>query len=119
MNDGQKPVQFEEFAAHLDGVFDQVEAQGEGITVERGGKLFALRPKRRRSPRKSSHFSFDDPLWDIAGIGHSGGPSDVSSNKHKYLADAAADLHEQPRGHSSTQSGEQAPSPDIPEPEAS
>ncbi len=33
-------------------------------------------------------FTTDDPLWDIVGIGRSGGPNDVASNKHKYLADA-------------------------------
>jgi hypothetical protein len=38
----------------------------------------------------------DDPLWGIVGMADSGpdGPTDVSSNKHKYLADAYADLHE-------------------------
>ena len=30
----------------------------------------------------------DDPLFDLIGIGHSGGPGDVSANKHRYLAEA-------------------------------
>ncbi len=97
MNDEQKPVQFEEFAAHLDAIFDQVEAQGEEITVERGGRLFALRPKRRRSARKSHRITADDPLWDIVGIGRSDGPTDVSSNKYKYVADAIASHFERPK----------------------
>ena len=29
-----------------------------------------------------------DPLFDLIGIGHSGGPGDVSANKHHYLAEA-------------------------------
>lgn len=39
----------------------------------------------------------DDPLWNIIGMADSGpeGPTDVSRNKHKYLADAYADLHEE------------------------
>jgi excisionase family DNA binding protein len=32
--------------------------------------------------------SAEDPLWSIIGIGESCGPTDVASNKHKYLADA-------------------------------
>ncbi len=39
-------------------------------------------------------FAMDDPLWDIVGVGESEGATDVSSNKHKYVADAYADLHE-------------------------
>jgi excisionase family DNA binding protein len=39
--------------------------------------------------------SEDDPLWDIVGmIDSPDGPTDVSRNKHKYLAEAYADLHE-------------------------
>ena len=39
--------------------------------------------------------SDDDPIWGIVGLieGKEGDPTDVSSNKHKYLADAYADLH--------------------------
>jgi len=33
-------------------------------------------------------FTMDDPLWDIVGIGDSGEPNHVASNKHKYIADA-------------------------------
>ena len=38
-----------------------------------------------------------DSLWSIIGIGDSGpdGPTDVSSDKHRYLAEAYADLHEE------------------------
>ncbi len=30
----------------------------------------------------------DDPFWKIVGIGASTGATDVSTNKHQYLADA-------------------------------
>lgn len=84
------PIQFEEFAANLSAVFDQVARQEEPITVERDGRLFVLRPKARRRARKPRHFSLADPLFDIVGTGRSTGPTDVSSNKHKYIADAIA-----------------------------
>lgn len=67
----------------------------EEIIVERGGQLFALRPKQRHG-RKQRGLSPSDPLLDIIGLGgiiDANGPTDVSTNKHKYLADAAADLH--------------------------
>ncbi len=94
MADETRPIQFEEFAANLSAVFDQVERQEEPITVERDGRLFVLRPKSRRRARKPHHFSLDDPLFDIIGIGRSTGPTDVSSNKHKYIADAIASHRE-------------------------
>jgi hypothetical protein len=42
-------------------------------------------------------FTFDSPLWDIVGMAEGGpdDPTDVSANKHKYLAEAYADLHEE------------------------
>jgi hypothetical protein len=96
MASGAKPLTFEEFAERLSAVFDQVEAQGEEITVEREGKLFTLRPKRKRSRRKGGPITADDPLWDIVGIGKSKGPTDVSSNKYKYVAEAIASHFEKP-----------------------
>jgi excisionase family DNA binding protein len=39
-------------------------------------------------------FSFDNPLWDVAGI-IKDGPSDLAENHDKYLAEAYADLHEE------------------------
>ena len=52
-----------------------------------------LKPAKRRIPR-GRPANADDPLWKLVGIGASEGPGDVSANKHKYLADASADLHE-------------------------
>jgi len=42
-------------------------------------------------------FTFDSPFRSIIGMADSGpdGPTDVSRNRHKYLADAYADLHEE------------------------
>jgi antitoxin (DNA-binding transcriptional repressor) of toxin-antitoxin stability system len=93
----EQPVQFDEFMTHAAAIFDEVAA-GRQVVVQRDGQLVRLSPARKRAKRRPRHFSMDDPLWDIVGVGRSSGPTDVSSNKHKYLADAVADLHE--RGHS-------------------
>jgi hypothetical protein len=45
-------------------------------------------PKRRRRPLVGKPMTYDDPLWELIGSAHSEGPTDVSSNKHKYLAEA-------------------------------
>jgi hypothetical protein len=47
------------------------------------------KPKRRASaiPR-SKPFTTDDSLWTLVGLGKSRGPTDVSVNKGKYLAEA-------------------------------
>lgn len=84
-----EPVQFDVFVAHAREYFDVV-ASGSDITVERDGDLVRLSPVRRIGKRSARHFSASDPLWDIVGIGHSEGPTDVSAHKHAYLADAKA-----------------------------
>jgi excisionase family DNA binding protein len=38
--------------------------------------------------RKTGILTADDPIWDIVGMGRSEGPTDVSENKRKYLAEA-------------------------------
>ena len=89
-----QPIPFDEFARHITTIFDAVEAQGAGMVVERAGKLYSLRLRRgRRAPAKPRHLMPNDALLDIIGLGGPGdpnGPTDVSANKHRYLADAAA-----------------------------
>jgi len=46
--------------------------------------------QRQASVRRGKPTNAEDPLWHIVGIGHSKGPTDVSENKHKYLAEAYA-----------------------------
>ena len=48
----------------------------------------AERAKPQRRLPRGKPTSADDPLWSIIGIGRSDGPTDVSANKHKYLAEA-------------------------------
>lgn len=68
---------------------EQILGQGEE-------DLAVLRPVKKirqsRIPR-GKPFTKDDPIFNLVGIGNSG-LGDVAANKHKYLADAYADLHE-------------------------
>lgn len=75
---------------------EQVSRTRRPRALRRGGRTVAVivpapriryanrRPRRRREPGLGP----DDTLWNIIGIIHDpDGPTDVSSNKHKYLAD--------------------------------
>jgi hypothetical protein len=48
--------------------------------------LTPLTPVTKRGVR-GKPTTADDPLWKLVGIGHSG-KSDISTNKHQYLAEA-------------------------------
>lgn len=70
---------------------------GKGVRVPKDSVEQFLTPvqlkkKRRTPPRipQGKPFTFDDPLWEIVGIGASEGPTDISENKYKYLAEAYA-----------------------------
>ena len=93
MSTDRKRLQFDEFMNEAPTIFDEVETSGEEIVVERHGKLFSIRPKRAPKPRGKQHFGPNDSLFGLVGIGSSGS-QDVSAQKHKYLADALADIHD-------------------------
>ena len=68
---------------------------GKGVRVQKEAiEQFPkpLQPKgraRKSAVRRGKPFTMNDPLWNLAGIGHSSeGPGDVSANKYKYLAKA-------------------------------
>lgn len=71
---------------------------GRSIRIKREAIDEFVTPLQPRQPPggslKGRPFTFDDPLWDIVGMIDDDGPSDLSINTDKYLADAAADLHE-------------------------
>jgi predicted DNA-binding antitoxin AbrB/MazE fold protein len=46
-------------------------------------------PEKKTRVRGKS-FTANDSLWNLAGIGQAEDATDVSQNKHKYLADAYA-----------------------------
>ncbi len=76
----------------------EVAESGEPrLLTENGETIAVLSPapkpapprKRRRRDRELQPLTPDDTIWNIVGIiGDPDGPTDVSSNKHKYLAEA-------------------------------
>ena len=65
----------------------QVRVSSEA--VERFMKPFKSK-SAKSTPRvlRGKPFTIEDSLWNIVGIGHSQGPTDVSENKYRYLAEA-------------------------------
>lgn len=90
MSSTPKHIQFEDFIDGASTIFDEVASSNEEVIVERGETLFSIRRKRLRKARTAHHLTPNDPLFDIIGIGHSS-RTDVSANKHRYLAEAIAD----------------------------
>jgi len=72
-------------------IAEEVSATNEPRILRRADQdlavLMPLPRPRKRSPR-GKVFTKDDPLMGLVGIGRSGGPGDVSEDKHKYLAEA-------------------------------
>src|SRR5689334_7808668 len=70
---------------------EEVERTKVPLILRRDNKAIAeLRPAK---PSRKSLASFkrtgpDDPFWNIIGISDSEGPTDVSENIHKYVAEA-------------------------------
>jgi len=59
------------------------------VLIENGAEIAVVSPAaRRRRSRRPQPFTRDDSLWSIVGIIKDDVPADVSSNKHKYLAQA-------------------------------
>src|SRR5579883_2326392 len=73
---------------HETGVPYMLVRDGEPLAViyPLSGKGAPRKPRRRRT----GILRPDDALFELIGFAASGGPGDVSSNKHKYLADAYA-----------------------------
>ena len=88
-----EPLTFDEFLSNAASIFEQIEHEGKGVLVEHEGTLFSLKMKRPKTKKRSRAFTSQDSLLHIIGIGASHGPADTSTNKHRYLADASADLH--------------------------
>jgi hypothetical protein len=74
------------------------ETKESQVITHQGEEVAVLRPIRHGKPaarpRRKTGIMTDHPLWNIVGIGQSAGPGDVSENKHKYLSEDYADLHE-------------------------
>ena len=72
----------------------EVAAHDEERTATHRGPVS---PEEAKLLAEAQPLTFDDPLWKLVGIvgDEYDGPSDVSSNKYKYLAEAYADLHDE------------------------
>src|SRR5947209_10900061 len=92
-------------APELARVADAVRKTGRPHALKRGDETIAVvRPAPKTKPRAGSPpprrrrrrvFTKDDPLWEIVGMFKAdGGPTDVSDNVDKYLAEAYLDTHE-------------------------
>jgi hypothetical protein len=85
---------------------EEMEASGRPRTLRRAGKDVAIvsptpARKRRARTKMPKPTTAESALWTLVGISDQyeneldpDRPTDVSSNKHKYLADAYADLHD-------------------------
>ena len=80
-------VPFGEFVVNLTSILDELTREQTAIVVERDGQRYRLEPQRHPE-QQGRPFTMEDPFWKIVGIGASVGATDVSTNKHKYLADA-------------------------------
>lgn len=88
-----EPVTFDEFLSNASSIFEQIERDGKDVLVEHDGALFSVKMKRPKRKKRSRAITSQDSLLRIIGIGASEGATDTSANKHRYLADAAGDLH--------------------------
>jgi hypothetical protein len=74
---------------------EAVARNGRRRVVRVRGKAIALVPQPGRVRARPKVFTKDDPLWGIVGMFKAdGGPTDVSDNVDKYLAEAYLDTHE-------------------------
>src|ERR1700730_4041871 len=87
-----EPVTFDEFLSNTASIFAQIEQEGKGVLVERDGTLFSVEMKRPRTKKGGRGITSQDSILHIISIGASHGPTDTSTNKHRYLADASGHL---------------------------
>jgi hypothetical protein len=69
---------------------EEVRASRQPLVLAREDELLAVvRPvPRRRASRQAQRESPNQWLGSLVGIARSEGPTDVSANKHRYLAEA-------------------------------
>jgi hypothetical protein len=87
-----EPVTFDEFLSNAASIFARIAQEGKGVLVEHDGALFSVEMKRPSTKKGGRGITSQDSILHIIGIGASWGPTDTSTNKHRYLADATGDL---------------------------
>jgi len=87
-------IAFEEFATHVQQVFDTIKKQNQPVLVEREGETYVVTKQQSRPPGRGRHqpTSADDPLWNLThltdGLELPEGPGDVSENVDACLVEA-------------------------------
>ena len=71
---------------------------GRSVRVERSAVEQFVKPLPLDDPSDAEldgqPMTFDDPIWKLVGLVKDGGPSDMSVNHDRYLADSYIDTHE-------------------------
>jgi hypothetical protein len=70
---------------------EEVRKTQKPLALQKDGRDIAvLTPPKsaRKSRARYKRIGPNDPIWDIVGISDADGPTDVSENIDKYLADA-------------------------------
>ena len=88
-----EPVAFDEFLSNAASIFEQIERDGKDVLVEHDGALFSVKMKQPKTKKRNRAITSQDSILRIIGIGASQEETDISTNKHRYLADASSDLH--------------------------
>ena len=67
---------------------EQVKRSGARYELRTDGEVLAtVAPATARRGRRGKRTSAADPIWQIAGMARSSGPSDVSAHADDYLAE--------------------------------
>jgi hypothetical protein len=67
----------------------EVNDTGHALLLRKDSEDVAiLSPARKARHRRGAPVTAEAPLWTIVGVAKSRGPTDVSSDKHRYLAEA-------------------------------
>ena len=98
----EKIVEIDE-TTNLVALTEDVQSSGGTTVLQHNGKLVAklvpVKKTRKKPAFEGKPMTYDDPFWKLVGVGSSeDGPTDVSSNIHKYIADA---IYEHKFGHRS------------------
>lgn len=85
-------IPLDEFLRHTAESLEKARQTTEGVILEDQGNTYRI-VYEGEAGVASPGLSAQDPFLALAGAFESSGPSDVSSHKHDYLADAYGDRH--------------------------
>lgn len=94
-------IRFEDFVRHAERIFDDIQAKGETVLVERGGTVFVISPwqaNHRRRPAKPHPANMQDSLWSVG--------------RSEGISDATPTFDPRPKGEAETPSTAHAPNSD-------